>query len=162
MKQLFGQWWMSRSPQERRIVMAAALCFGLGLYVWFLLATTRARQRLLPAVTQLQAQAIRQSRQVDEIMRLRVMPVPPASTTDLRESIQRQVEASGLTKSLVSVELVDAHHVKLVFGSVAFADWLTWADLMQTQQLRFVALRIEAQSAPGQVSVTATLERSGR
>jgi type II secretory pathway component PulM len=75
--------------------------------------------------------------------------------------VQRQVDASGLTGSLVSVELVDAHQVKVVFGSVAFAAWLTWADTMQAQHLRFAAVRLEAQPAPGQVSVTATLDRPG-
>ena len=60
------------------------------------------------------------------------------------------------------MELVDARHVKLVFGNVGFADWLSWADAMQAQHLRFAAVRVEAQSAPGQVSVTATLERPGR
>lgn len=162
MKKMLNQWWMSRSPQERQVMVVLALGVGLLLYVWFLRATTQARQRLLPAVVQLQTQAIRQSGQADEIMRLRAMPAAPVSTTDLRQLVQQQAEASGLTKSLVSVELVDAHHVKLVFGSVAFADWLAWADTMQVQQLRFTAVRIEAQSTPGQVSVTATLGRPSR
>lgn len=162
MKKLLTQWWMSRSPQERRMLAVAVLCLTVVLYAWFLQTTTHARQRLLPAVTRLQAQTILQSKQVDEIKRLRAMPAASASTTDLRALVQRQAEASGLTKSLVSVELLDAHHVKLVFGSVAFADWLTWADIMQAQHLRFAAVRIETQSVPGQVSVTATLERPGR
>ena len=162
MKQIVNLWWTSRSPQERRVLVVAALCLALVLYAWFLRTMTQARQRLLPAVTQLQAQAVRQSRQAEEIRRLRAMPTPAASKTDLRQLVQRQAEVSSLTKSLVSVELVDAQHVKLVFGSVAFADWLAWADSMQAQQLRFVAVRIEAQTTPGQVSVTATLERPGR
>lgn len=162
MKQAFNQWWMSRSPPERLGMVVASLCLGLALYVWLLQATTHARQRLLPAVTQLRAQALRQGEQVDEIKRLRAMPTVPASSTQLRQLVQRQVDANGLTKSLVSVELLDAHHVKLVFGSVAFADWLTCADTMRAQQLRFAAVRIETQTTPGQVSVTATLERPSR
>ncbi|HEY9512384.1 MAG TPA: type II secretion system protein GspM [Rhodanobacter sp.] len=161
MKHVLGQWWMSRSPQERWVIAAASLCLGLALYAWMLQATTHARQRLLPAVAELRAAAIRQGEQADEIMRLRATPAPPPSTTDLRQLVQRQVDASGLTGSLVSVELVDAHQVKVVFGSVAFAAWLTWADTMQAQHLRFAAVRLEAQPAPGQVSVTATLDRPG-
>lgn len=162
MRHAFNQWWLSRSPQERSVIVVAALCIGLALYIWLLQATTHARQRLLPAVAQLRAQATRQGEQADEITRLRAMPTTPSSSTELRQLVQRQVDANGLTKSLVSIELVDTHHVKLVFGSVTFADWLTWADTMQAQQLRFAAVRLEAQSTPGQVSVTATLERPSR
>ncbi len=162
MKHALHQWWTSRSPQERRVIVVASFCLGLVLYVWLLQATTHARQRLLPAVAELHADAARQGEQVDEILRLRATPAAPQSTTDLRQLVQRQVDSSGLSGSLVSVELVNPHQAKVVFGSVAFANWLSWADIMQAQHLRFSAVRIEAQSAPGQVSVTATLDRPGQ
>ena len=162
MKQVLEQWWTLRSAPERQMIVIVTLCLALVVYAGFLHTTIQARQRLVPTVTKLHVEAVRQSEQADEIRRLRAMPTPPASTTDLRQLVQHQTEITGLTKSLVSVELVDAQHVKLVFGSVAFVDWLAWADAMQAQQLRFVAVRIEAQTTPGQVSVTATLERPGR
>ena len=162
MKHALGQWWMSRSPQERQVIAIASCCLGLALYIWLLQATTHARQRLLPAVTTLREDAARQAEQADEIMRLRATPAPAPSTTDLRQLVQRQVDSSGLARSLVSMELMDASHVKLVFGSVVFTDWLAWADTLRAQHLRFAAVRIESQSTPGQVSVTATLERPGR
>lgn len=157
-----GRWWTSCSAPERWLVAAAALCLGLVLYVWLLLSTMHARQRLLPEVTELRAQAIRQSRQADEIERLRALPPAAPVTTDLRQLVQRQLDASGLRQSLVSIEPVGARQVKLVFGSVAFADWLTWADDVRAQQLRIAAVRIQSRDAPGQVSVTVTLERPGR
>ena len=144
------------------MIAAATLGLGLVFYAWLLQDTVQARRQLIPAVGQLRAQAVRQGAQADEIARLRTMPAPPPSATDLRQLVQRQLDASGLARSLVSMELVDAHQVKLVFGSVAFADWLAWADAMQAQQLRLAAVRIEAQPVDGQVSVTATLERPGR
>ena len=160
MKHAFKPWWVSRSAQEHVVMVAAALCVGLVLYVWLLQTTTQARRRLLPAVSQLRAQALHQGEQVDEIKRLRATPTAvPSTTTDLRQLMQRQLDASGLSRSVVSVEQVDATHAKLVFGSVAFADWLTWADTVQAQQLRFSAVRVEAQDTGGQVSVTVTVER---
>jgi type II secretory pathway component PulM len=156
------QWWTARSTEDRRVLLALVAGVGVALFVWLLQATVQARARLLPAVTQLRVQANRQGAQADEIERLRALPPPPASATGLRPLVQHQVDASGLARSLVSVELVDAQHVKLVFGSVAFADWLLWADAMQAQHLRFAAVRIEAQPVRGQVSVTTTVERSGR
>lgn len=162
MKHTLSQWWASRSQQERWIIAAASLCLALVLYIWLLQATTRARQRLLPAVAELRAAASRQGAQADEIMRLRAAPKAPQSSADLRQLVQRQIDSSGLTKSLVSIELVGAHQVKVVFGSVAFAEWLAWADTIQAQHLRFAAVRAEAQPAAGQVSVTATIERPGQ
>jgi len=144
------------------VIAAATLGLGLVFYAWLLQDTVQARRQLIPAVGQLRAQAVRQGAQADEIVRLRTMPASPPSATDLRQLVQRQLDASGLARSLVSMELVDAHQVKLVFGNVAFADWLAWADAMQAQQLRLAAVRIEAQPVDGQVSVTATLERPGR
>jgi type II secretory pathway component PulM len=162
MKHALSRLWAARSPREHRLIAVTAICLGLALYAWLLQATTQARLRLLPAVAQLRAEAIRQGEQADEIVRLRAMPPLPRSTTDLRQLVQRQVDVSGLTRSLVSIELVDAHRVKLAFAGVAFADWLALADAMRAQQLRFAAVRIESRSAPGQVSVAATVERPGR
>ena len=56
----------------------------------------------------------------------------------------------------------DADHVQVAFGAVAFADWLGWIAALQAQQVRLEAARIEALSAPGMVSVTATLTRATR
>lgn len=161
MKDVLVQYWAARSPRERRALIAASLCLGLVLYGWLLQDTIHARQRMLPAVAELQAAALHQDAQADEILSLRATPPLPRSTTDLRQLVQRQVDASGLGGSLVSVELVSARQVKVVFGNVAFADWLNWADTMRAQHLRFAAARIEAQPALGQVSVTATLDRPG-
>ena len=159
---VLGPWWTSRSAGDRRVLLTLVAGVGVALFGWLLLATVQARAQLLPAVTELRAQADRQGAQAEEIERLRALPPPPASTTALRPLVQHQVDASGLASSLVSVDLVDAQHVKLVFGSVAFADWLLWANAMQAQHLRFSAVRIEAQPVRGQVSVTTTVERSSR
>ena len=50
----------------------------------------------------------------------------------------------------------------MVFGAVAFADWLNWVASLTSQQVRLDACRIEALSTPGLVSVTATLVRDRR
>lgn len=155
-------WWQARSAAERRVLVVVAVCLALVLYAWLLRTTTQARQRLVPAVAQLRVDAQRQGEQADAILRLRALPAMPQSKTELRELVQRQVDAGGLRQSLVSIERVDAQQVKLVFGSVAFTDWLAWADSMRVQHLRFVTVRIEAQATPGQVSVSTTLERPSR
>lgn len=161
-KPVLGAWWASRSRPERQWMVAAALCLGLVMDGWLLLSTTHARAKLQPAVIELQAQVIRQERQAEEIMQLRAAPAPAPATADLRQLVQRQVDASGLGQSLASIERVDADHTRLVFGHVTLARWLAWADNMRTQHLRFSRVRIESQDVPGQASVSATIERSHR
>lgn len=152
--------WASRSRQERRGIAVLAGCVGIVLYAWLLQSTVHARQRLIPAVAQARAQAIRLDDDADEILRLRAAPPPVQASTDLRQLVQRQVDASGLARSLVSIEAVGTHQVKVVFGTVPFAEWLSWVDTLQSQHVRLEAVRIEAQPAHGLVSVSATLDRA--
>jgi type II secretory pathway component PulM len=152
--------WASRSRQERRGIAVLAGCVGIVLYAWLLQSTVHTRQRLMPAVAQLQAQAIRLDDDADEIMRLRAAPPPAQASTDLRQLVQRQVDAGGLARSLVSIEAVGTHQVKVVFGTVPFAHWLSWVDTLQSQHVRLDAVRIETQPGHGLVSVTATLDRA--
>lgn len=162
MASALGRSWAARSRQERWGIAVLAGCLGIALHVWLLHSTVHARQRLIPAVAQLQAQAIRLDDNADEIMRLRTAPPPTQAPTDLRQLVQRQVDAGGLARSLVSIEAVGTHQVKVVFGTVPFASWLSWVDTLQSQHVRLDAVRIEAQPSRGLVSVTATLDRAAR
>ena len=58
------------------------------------------------------------------------------------------------------IDAPDANQVQVVFGSVAFADWLAWIASLQTQHIRLDSSRIEALSTPGLVGVTATFVRA--
>ena len=58
------------------------------------------------------------------------------------------------------IDALDANQVQVVFGAVAFADWLNWVAGLQSQHVRLNACRIEALSTPGLVSVTGTLVRA--
>jgi type II secretory pathway component PulM len=60
---------------------------------------------------------------------------------------------------LLRIDAQNADQVQVVFGSVAFADWLAWVATLQAQRIRLDTGRIEALSTPGLVSVTATLTR---
>jgi type II secretory pathway component PulM len=61
---------------------------------------------------------------------------------------------------LLRLDAKDADQVQVVFGSVAFADWLAWVATLQAQRIRLDTSRIEALSTPGLVSVTATFARA--
>lgn len=152
--------WESRAPRERAIIAALAVMLGAVLYVWLVQSAGQARVQLHTSVTTLRAQAARLEQQAAELERLRATPATPASQTDLRTLVQAQAGAAGLSRALVKIDAPDANQVVVVFGAVAFADWLNWVASLKSQQVRLDTCRIEALSTPGMVSVTATLLRA--
>ena len=151
--------WESRAPRERVILAVLAVVLGVALTVWFVQSAVQARVQLRASVTTLRAQAARLDQQAIEVGRLRTAPAISASQTDLRALVQAQAGATGLARALVRIDAPDADHVLVVFGPVAFADWLNWIAGLKSQHVRLDACRIEA-STPGLVSVTATLVRA--
>ena len=149
--------WQSRAPRERAIIAALAVMLGVALYLWLVQSAGQARVKLQTSVTSLRAQAARLEQQAAEFERLRAAPALSASPTDLRTLVQAQAGAAGLSRALVKIDAPDANQVVVVFGAVAFAEWLHWVDSLKAQQVRLDTCRIEALSTPGMVSVTATL-----
>jgi type II secretory pathway component PulM len=74
--------------------------------------------------------------------------------------VQAQADAARLSGALTRIDAPDADHVQITLGAVAFADWLAWIAALEAQHVRLEAARIEALSAAGLVSVSATLARS--
>ena len=152
--------WQSRAPRERVVIAVLAVLAGAASYVWLVQSADRAHTRLRAGVPALRAQAARLEQQAGELERLRSAPPVAASKTDLRTLVQAQAGAAGLSRALVRIDAPDANQVVVVFGAVAFADWLNWVAGLTAQQVRLDVCRVEALSTPGLVSVTATLVRS--
>jgi len=151
--------WESRSPRDRIIIMALAAVVGVALYLALVQSAYRARIRLGSSVSDLRAQALRLDADADELARARAAPAAPAPQTDLRAQIQAQAGAAGLARALLRIDARDADQVQVVFGSVAFADWLAWVATLQAQRIRLDTVRVEALTTPGLVGVTATFTR---
>jgi type II secretory pathway component PulM len=152
--------WESRSPRDRAIIAALTVVLGVALYVTLVQTAGRARAQLGTSVSTLRGQAARLDQQAVELERLRAAPVVSASQTDLRTLVQAQAAEAGLVHALVRIDAVDTDHAVVVFGAVAFADWLNWIGALNAQHVRLDTARIEALSTPGLVSVTATLARA--
>ena len=162
MKTRVRQLWQSRAPRERMVVaILAAIIVGL-LYVSLLVSASRARPQLRGSDLALRADAARLGQQAGEIERLRAVPPPAASQTDLRTLVQAQAGSAGLASALVRIDAPDPNRVQVVFGAVAFPDWLYWVATLGSQNIRLETCRIEALSKPGLVSVTATFVRASR
>jgi general secretion pathway protein M len=159
MKKRVQTLWESRSPRERKVITVMAIVLGVCLYVVLVQGSWRARAQLRTGIATLRTQANTLDQQADELQRLRSAPPPSTSRTDLRTLLQGEAESAGLARSLVRIDAVDPDQVVVVFGAVAFAQWLNWIAGLKSQQVRVDAGRIEALSTPGLVSVTATLAR---
>ena len=160
MRAQLRRFWEARAPRERVVVAALAALLGAALYLGLVQSADRARVQLRTSVTMFRAQAASLEQQAAELERLRATPPATASQTDLRTLVQAQAGTAGLARALARIDALDANQVKVVFGAVPFADWLTWVAGLQAQQVRLDACRIEALSAPGMVSVTATFIRA--
>jgi general secretion pathway protein M len=136
-------------------VVLAAACYGL-----LLRSAERGRGQLRTSVTALRTQAALLDQQAAEHQLLRATPAAPISPTDLRALVQARADAARLSGALTRIEAPDTDHVQVVFGAVSFADWLAWTAALQAQNVNLDAARVEALSAPGMVSVTATLSRA--
>ncbi len=152
--------WESRAPRDRAVIAVMAVVLGVALYAALVQTASRARKQLGTSVTTLRAQAANLDRQAIELERLRAGPVISASQTDLRTLVQAQAGEAGLSRALVRIDALDTDQVVVVFGAVAFADWVTWIAALNSQHVRLDTCRIEALSTPGLVSVTATLVRA--
>ena len=152
--------WESRSPRDRLVIAILAAVVGAALYLWLVQSAYRARTQLGTSVTLLRAPATRLNLDATELERVRALPAPPAAQTDLRTLVQARVEAAGLARALVRIDAPDPNQVQLVFGAVAFAEWLAWVASLQAEHIRLDTGRIEALSTPGMVGVMATFTRA--
>jgi general secretion pathway protein M len=152
--------WESRSPRDRVLIAILAAVVAAALYLWLVQSAQRARAQLDASVSVLRAQAIRLDLDATELARVRAMPVSPAAQTELRTLIQARAGAAGLARALDRIDAPDANQVQVVFGAVAFADWLAWVASLQAEHIRLDSGRIEALSTPGMVGVTATFTRA--
>ena len=152
--------WESRSPRDRLLIAILAAVIAVVLYLWLIQSAQRARTQLNGSLSVLRAQAIRLDLNATELERVRAMPVPPTAQTDLRTLIQARADAAGLARALVRIDAPEANQVQVVFGAVAFAEWLAWVASLQAERVRLDTSRIEALSTPGLVGVTATFTRA--
>jgi general secretion pathway protein M len=146
----------SRSPRDRAVIALLAAVVAVVLYVWLVQSANRARTQLGASAADLRAQALRLDMDATELARVRAAPAPAAPSTDLRTLLKARADAAGLSGALLRIDAPEPNQVQLVFGAVAFADWLAWVASLQAEYIRLDTARIEALSTPGMVGITAT------
>ena len=160
MRARLRQIWESRSPRDRVLIAILAAVVAAVLYLWLAQSAQRARTQLGASLSVLRAQAIRLDLDATELERVRAMPLPPAAQTDLRTLMQTRAEAAGLARALVRIDAADANQVQVVFGAVAFADWLAWVAGLQAERSRLDTAWAQDMSTAGMLGVAATFIRA--
>lgn len=160
MRARMSSFWQSLAGRQRTALAVLATLLAVAAYLWLAQAANRARLQLSASVSVLHAQASRLAHDTHELTRLRAAPLAPAAQTDLRAVVQTRIESAGLSRLVARFDAADSNQVQVEFGAVPFADWLGWIAALQTQQVRLESCRIDALSAPGLVSATATLVRA--
>ncbi len=155
--------WQACSHGVRLLIASVAVAVSLGFCLWFIQSVDRLRLELRTATIPASRERARLlDMHAAEYQRLRAAPQATVSQTDLRVLVQTQAGTAGLTKALLSTEAADANQVKVVFGSIAFADWLSLIVNLAAQKVHVETCRIEALGTPGLVSISATLVRPGQ
>lgn len=155
----FVKEWEGRKPIERMVFVAAVIAVVVLIYLWLVIVAADARNSLKSKQPVLRAQSLRLEQQAAELERLRNTPPAPPVQGDLRALVQTQVESVGLAKSVVRLDSTDASQVQLVLGDVAFPSCLALIEGLRAQRIRLDSSRIEAATAPGTVTFTATFVR---
>jgi type II secretory pathway component PulM len=150
----------SLAPRERWIIAIMAGLLIAILYAWLVYTATTARIPLRDNVALLRTQAARLDQQAQDYVHVLAAPAVTASNTDLRTLLQTRINDAGLSPALVSIDAQGANHAVVVFGAIAFADWLQWIAALASHHVALASCRIENLATPGQISVTATLMRS--
>ena len=152
--------WESRAPRDRVLIAILAAVVAAMLCLWLAQSAQRARTQLGASLPVLRAQANRLDQDATEVERVRARPAPPAAQSDLRTLVQARAESAGLSRAMVRIDAPDPNQVQVVFGAVAFAEWLPWVASLQAERIRMDTARIEALSTAGMVGITATFTRS--
>lgn len=145
-------WWNARSSSERRVLSAGGVIVVLVLFVTFVwLPLERARTRLAADLPALAASVTEMRAQAEQVKVLRAMPArAESSNVPLATLVANGTLAQGLTDARVAT--LDAKHLKLTAGDVAWTRLLEWISTVQAAHgLTVDGATIEALPSPGRV-----------
>ena len=151
--------WQALSPLHRHIVLVGAATIAMlsaWVFAWTPLAESRASLRA-DAVSQ--ATTLNWMRPASA--RLRVLggvPAPAATAGgSLLARIDQSARNSGLGASVVSVEPLDAHRVRVQMNGADFDVVIDWLERNTANGFRIDELSIQRASGPGRVDTRIAL-----
>ncbi len=164
MKAELKEYWRSRSPRDRRIIVLVAGVAALSVvYAYLWMPMNEARARLRSELPKLRGDAVQMNLQAQEIARLKAVPSSIAGRAASAETITASAEQFGIKNELSQTTALSNERIQILLNSVAFDRWVNWTKaLATTNGLRVESAQITALGEPGTVKVQAVLTLPGR
>jgi len=153
-----GAWLAARTSREK-LILGAALVLLLVLLIYNVLWAPAydGRMRIEASLPQLELQLAEIRQQADEVSRLRAAAAIHApSGAGLRDALAASLTEAGLMHAQVTLH---GSNVQIDAKNVPFDLWITWlAEIRRDFHVRVLQAHVIADGAPGQTSITATVQ----
>lgn len=154
MNAAIAEYWQSRPPRDRALIVLVAAITVLGLlyaYVWMPMNETRARLRA--ELPKLRGDAQQMQAQAKEIARLKAAPPAQGSAGPL-EKLNQSAEAAGMGGAPPQVTQLAPDRVQVMIAATPFDRWIAWlGDLAAESGIRVESAQVNATGEPGVVRV---------
>ena len=154
--------WQRLPAARRRLAVYAIAIIGGGFFMWFLQTLDHAHTALRRRVPALRAQAALLEQRAVEFTQLRARPPLASATVDLRALVQTELNAAGLAAQVDGLEVLEGGRVRVALATVAFADWLSLLERLQSQQVLVEVCSVQTLAMRGRVQASATLTLARR
>ena len=156
--------WQRLPAARRRLAVYAIAIIGGGFFMWFLQTLDHAHTALATIVDGAaeRAQAALLEQRAVEFTQLRARPPLASATVDLRALVQTELNAAGLAAQVDGLEVLEGGRVRVALATVAFADWLSLLERLQSQQVLVEVCSVQTLAMRGRVQASATLTLARR
>ena len=154
--------WQRLPAARRRLAVYAIAIIGGGFFMWFLQTLDQTHTALRRSMPALRAQAALLEQRAVEFTQLRARPPLASATVDLRALVQTELNAAGLAAQADGLEVLEGGRVRVALATVAFADWLSLLERLQSQQVLVEACSVQTLAMRGRVQASATLTLARR
>lgn len=152
-------YWIARTEQERKFLMAGGLVALLALFYLVLLEPAiEGREQLRRSLPELRQQAAQLEALAGEARAVASEPAPAIAPVT-QAALAASMSARGLNPASLSVS---GEYTKVQLNNVSFANLMAWLDAQRRESRLMVQdAQFSAQTALGQVDATLTLRQSG-
>lgn len=155
--QIWSNFWLARSVQERKFLSVAFVAvFAALIYMLLIAPALRGRAQLeknLPILRQQTSELQAMSREAQALSTQAPANIPPMS----KESLEAALTHRGITPQAV---VMTGDFAKIQLTAVPFANLLSWMDETQkSQRISVLDANIVAQETAGMVNATLTLKQ---
>ena len=158
LRERVNAYWLARTAQERKFLLAGGAVVALAIFYLVLLEpAVTGRDQLRRALPEMRQQAAQLQALAAEAQAVAAQPAPAVAPVT-SESLGASMAARGLKPSSLSVS---GEYTKVQLANVSFANLMAWLDAQRREsRITVQDAQFSAQTALGQVDATLTLRQS--